>query len=60
MTDNVKRIDTVNRPGTAALITALQNTVDDVAEQFEITRVEIIGSLEYVKQTFYQKEFIDE
>lgn len=48
----VKKIKTVDRPDSVALITAIELAIDDIASE-KMTSIEVLGVLDLVGRRFY-------
>ncbi len=48
----VDKINTVDRPHSVAMMTAIEDVIDEIAPE-KMTAIEVIGVLEVVKSRFY-------
>ena len=50
----IAKIKTVDRPDSIALMTAIENAIDDIAPE-KMTAIEVVGVLDVVKSRFYDQ-----
>lgn len=53
----IHKLDIIDRPASRALLTAIEDVIDQFAEG-ALTPIEILGTLDFASKQFYQKAFI--
>lgn len=53
-TDNIEEIKTPDRPVSIALVTAIEDAIDDIATE-KMTAIEVLGVLDFVGKRFYEE-----
>lgn len=58
MSDNVKQIKTPDRPESIALITAIEDAIDQIAPG-KLTPIEVLGCLDLASKRFHEDTLRD-
>lgn len=56
---NIYKINTVDRPASRALLTAIEDAIDSFSES-ALTPIEVLGVLDFASKQFYKRVFIDD
>jgi len=57
--DNVEEIKTPERPASIALVTAIEDAIEDIAPD-KMTAIEVLGVLDFVGKRFYEERLKSE